>query len=148
MVTTHPFLFKPGRWLGKGAIELSGIAEKLSFFTRWNVTKSKNGIISALQEIEIQGSSYKLDNQIELKFQTNSAFEITLNNKLLTNLIGKGMVDHEVIAWELKNPEQKVDGMEVYRLQADGQYLCHAEYVSPDQMRTIIDYTLWTKDDT
>ena len=62
--SNHPFILKPGFWLGEGKITLSMMDEELAFFTRWKVPEvSSNGKINSLQEIQISGLQDMMQNQ-------------------------------------------------------------------------------------
>ena len=63
---------------------------------------------------------------------------------MVGQVVGKGILDPETIAWELKGLDG-FEGYEVYEIQENGDYLFHAEYASDDQFRTIVDGRVWKK---
>jgi len=54
-------------------------------------------------------------------------------------------MDEKTVAWEFSNKELGFEGFEIYELQEDGNYITRGEYVSIDQLRTIIEGKIWKK---
>lgn len=141
---THVFLLEPGAWLGQGKIQLNMVAEELTFFTRWNIGLSDpKGRIECLQEIQVKGLSDIMHNQFAMYNFTSGEFAIDLENQALGKIIGKGLVNDKVIAWEFRIEEMGFDGFEFYEKIDDKNYLMRAEYATSDQFRTLIEGKIW-----
>jgi hypothetical protein len=141
---THAFLLEPGAWLGQGKIQLNMVAEELNFFTRWNIGLSDaKGRIECLQEIQVKGLSDIMHNQFAMYDFSSGEFAIDLENQALGKIIGKGLVNDKVIAWEFRIEEMSFDGFEFYEKIDDKNYLMRAEYATSDQFRTLIEGKIW-----
>lgn len=90
----------------------------------------------------------KTQNKFTLTEIKNNTFIITLENESLGKVIGKGVYDDKTVAWEFSNKELGFEGFEVYELQEDGGYVTRGEYISIDQLRTIIEGKIWKKQAT
>ena len=66
-----------------------------------------------------------------------------MENSNIGRVIGSGVYDEKLIAWEFRSQELNFEGFESYYLQPDGSYLMHVEYVTSDQFRTQIEGRLW-----
>ncbi len=120
--------------------------EELDFYTRWNLGKiDPQGQIPAFQEVQIKGISDVMHNQFLITDLTPTHFTIELENAALGTITGKGLIKDNLIAWEFRNSEIAFEGFEFYEKQEDGTYLMRAEYVTPDQDRTVIRGKLWEK---
>lgn len=141
---THAFLLEPGAWLGQGKIQLNMVAEELTFSTRWNIGLSDaTGRIECLQEIQVKGLSDIMHNQFAMYNFTSGEFVIDLENQALGKIIGKGLVNDKVIAWEFRIEEMGFDGFEFYEKIDEKNYLMRAEYATSDQFRTLIEGKIW-----
>lgn len=145
-MTQHQFLFHPGSWIGEGRVSFNASAEIIRFYTKWLIEAAVNGEISSLQEVEMQGTEPNMFNRFKVSQVTPISFVIALENELLGQVTGSGVVDEKTIAWEFHG-KGSLEGFEVYELQDNGDYLLHAEYSSLDQFRTIIDGRVWKKSD-
>ena len=122
------------------------VEEELDFITRWNLgTLDSEGRVPASQEVQIKGMSDIMHNQFLITNMTVTHFTIELENAALGNIIGKGVINENLIAWEFRNSELDFEGFEFYEKQPDGTYLMRAEYATPDQYRTIIRGKIWEK---
>jgi hypothetical protein len=140
----HIFLFKPGYWLGEGKIILNMVEEELRFATNWLIsTADFEGKISSVQQIEIDGISEKMKNELTFSHFSSNGFVAEMENLNIGKVEGKGVFDEKLIAWEFRGNILNFEGFETYRLQADGTYLMHAEYVTSDQFRTQIEGKIW-----
>lgn len=141
----HPFIFKPGTWLGEGKITLSTMEEDLPFFTRWEVFAADNkGRIKSLQEIEISGLSEVMQNQFIFYDITSKGFAIELENQSLGKVVGKGMISDKLIGWEFRLDHLGFEGFEFYeKSDTPDIYLMHAEYATNDDFRTVIHGKIW-----
>lgn len=73
-----------------------------------------------------------------------NTFTVELVSEPLGKVLGKGVMDSKMIAWEFRgNPD--FEGFEVYELQDNLDYMMHAEYSSSELARTIIDGRIWKK---
>ena len=143
--TKHTFLFHPEKWVGDGTITFNEFGHGLKFYTHWNVSEQSKEQSSCTQEIEVEGLMDKTQNQFTLTDIKNNAFVITLENESLGKVIGKGVYDDKTVAWEFSNKELGFEGFEIYELQEDGGYTTRGEYISIDQLRTIIEGKIWKK---
>lgn len=141
----HPFLFSPQEWLGDGTITFNEFGHELKFYTRWSLSEATSQVISYIQEIEVEGLIDKTHNRFILNKIQPERFEIILENDSLGKVQGKGVVDAKTIGWEFRNKELGFEGFEFYELQEDGNYLTRGEYISVDQLRTIISGRIWKK---
>ncbi|MBN4067448.1 hypothetical protein JYU14_05130 [Simkania negevensis] len=137
MTTLHTFIFSPGTWEVDGTISFNLPIDELVFAATWNVTH-KEGTISAIQEVFVEGMSEKMINRFTITNVTNNRFAIELKNGVFGQVKGKGVKDNKKIAWELKGGEGHIEGFEVYEQKSEELYTVHAEYTSSDQCRTII----------
>ena len=138
----HLFLFKPDSWIGEGNIILNMVEEELSFYTKWNIKNSDNaGKILASQEIQIDGISENMLNNLIFFDFTSRGFNVEMENISIGKVIGNGIYDEKMIAWEIR--DKNFEGFETYYKQEDGSYLMHSEYVTSDQFRTQIDGRIW-----
>lgn len=144
---THAFLLVPGLWIGQGKIQLNMVAEELTFFTRWNVgLPDSKGRIESLQEIQVKGLSDIMHNQFALYNFSSGEFVIDLENQALGKIIGKGIINDKVIAWEFRIQEMGFDGFEFYEKVDEKNYLMRAEYATSDQFRTLIEGKIWQQE--
>lgn len=142
MIHSH-FLFVSGDWIGEGTIKFSETSEVLKFYTRWTVTPEET-TSTIEQTVEIQGGDDHIQNRYQIRQITDTSFHITLENELVTNVQGKGVVEPKRVAWEFRG-HPNFEGFEIYELQNNEDYLFHAEYISPDQLRSIIEGRIWKK---
>jgi hypothetical protein len=143
-MSTHPFFLYEGHWIGEGKITFTSSPERLRFYTKWKIEKEEQGIIKCVQQVEMEGGEESAFNHFSFSSITPQGFVIELNSDQLGILKGKGIIDPKTIAWEFRGyPE--FEGLEVYELQENGDYMLHAEYASTDQFRTIIDGRIWKK---
>lgn len=140
----HLFLFSPGTWIGEGKVTFSASPEHLHFYTKWIISPVADGVIKASQEVEMRGGGDNVFNSFAFKEIEDQSFKIELENELLGKASGKGVIDTKTIAWDFTG-HPDFEGFEVYELQENGDYMLHAEYVSPDQHRTIIEGRVWKK---
>ncbi len=144
MLQHHPFLLTPSSWLGQGKIQLNMVAEELGFFTRWNIEKTDpNGRIECTQEIQVKGLSDVMHNEFTFYNFNGGEFSIDLENQALGKIVGKGLINEKVIAWEFRIEEIGFDGFELYEKQEDQTYSMRAEYATSDQFRTLIEGKVW-----
>lgn len=140
----HPFLLTPSSWLGQGRIQLNMVAEELAFFTRWNIgNPDAEGRIECIQEIQVKGLSDIMHNQFNIYAVNHGEFQIELENQALGKVVGKGLINEKLIAWEFRVEEIGFEGFEFYEKQDEKTYLMRAEYATSDQFRTVIQGSVW-----
>jgi len=140
----HFFILEPKPWIGEGVITLNMVEEKLNFFTKWNVTETDfAGKIQSVQELQISGISENMRNELIFFDFTENKFLVEMENLNIGKVVGKGVFDDKMLAWEFRENDLNFEGYETYHLQKDGTYLVHAEYVTSDQFRTQIDGKIW-----
>jgi len=140
----HFFIFEPKPWVGEGVITLNMVEERLNFFTKWAVTEPDfAGKIQSVQELQISGISENMRNELTFFDFTENTFSIEMENLNIGKVVGSGVFDEKMIAWEFRENDLNFEGYETYHIQDDGSYSMHAEYVTSDQFRTQIDGKLW-----
>lgn len=146
-MSTHAFILTPGTWVGEGKIILSMVEEYLPFSTTWQVpNRDDSGKITCIQDIQIQGFSEMMSNNLHFSNFLGNQFRVEMDNPNIGHIVGHGVIDDKYIAWEFRQNELHFEGFESYRLQEDGSYQLHGEYVSAaDQFRTVIEGKLWVK---
>lgn len=142
----HTFIFNPGAWAGEGKIVLNMVEEELPFQTHWAVqNKDFTGKVACAQEIQIQGLSESMRNELTFYEFGPKNFLVDMENPNVGRIVGTGVYDEKTIAWEFRNNEMNFEGFETYTLQPDGGYLMKGEYVTSDQFRTQIEARLFLK---
>lgn len=132
-------------WIGEGKITFSVSPDHVRFYTRWtSKPHPQETSLEWLQEVEMHGANEKVDNRFMITPLSDTAFSLSLENEIVGKAIGKGVIDEHKIAWEIKSPDN-FHGFEVYELQDSGDYRLHAEYVTQDNFRTLIDGLIWKK---
>lgn len=140
----HDFINKPFSWIGEGNISLNMVEEDLTFYTNWKVSDADSfGKIQAIQEIQIGGISENMKNQLTFYDFTDKNFSVEMENSNIGRVIGRGVYDKKIIAWEFRENDLNFEGFETYYLQDDGSYLVHIEYVTSDQFRTQLEGRIW-----
>jgi hypothetical protein len=142
----HKFILMPGVWHGEGKIQLNMIEEELLFQTTWNVLEEDTSKkIQCIQEIQIDGLSENMKNEMLFFDITEQSFAVHMTNQNIDKIQGKGIIDNKTIAWEFTNSDRNFEGFEVYHLLEDGGYSLHAEFFTSDQFRTKILGKIWQK---
>ncbi len=140
----HSFIFSPGNWYGEGKITLNLVEEELIFSTNWAVlNKDFGGKVGAAQEIQIQGLSDNMRNDLSFYDIQQKTFSVDMENPNIGKITGTGLFDDKTIAWEFRNNDMNFEGFETYTLQPDGSYQMKGEYVTSDQFRTHIVARIW-----
>lgn len=135
----HLFLFKPSAWVGQGQIQLSLVAEQLTFVTKWTVgTFDAEGRLECEQEVQVKGFPEVMCNQFRIFNLRNGKFDIELENSALGKVRGTGLITEKTVAWEFRVPEIGFEGFEFYEMQDEDCYLMRAEYATDEQFRTSI----------
>lgn len=142
-MATHEFILSPGNWIGEGRITFSASPERLRFYTKWFIEKIESGLVRCQQYVEMEGRDHNLTNSFTFSQFLKDSFVVELSSDLMGTLQGKGLIDAKTIAWEFRSPD--FEGFEVYELVDNGDYMLHAEYVSTEQFRTIVDGRIWKK---
>ena len=140
----HKFIFSPSSWMGEGTITLNMVEEELGFFTKWNVLdKDFAEKVKSVQEIQIAGISENMRNELTFFDFTKNGFSVEMENLNIGRVVGKGVYNEKLIAWEFRENDLNFEGFETYRLLEDGSYSMHSEYVTSDQFRTQIEGRIW-----
>lgn len=142
-MTSHLFLFSSSLWIGQGRLLLPSF-QNLPFYTKWEVEAINDQSISWRQYVVMTTLGSQIENKIVISNIAPNSFTIALENELFGSSQGIGIIDKEKIAWEFHAPSE-LEGFEVYQLQENGDYKVHAEYLSKDHVRTIIDGLIWKK---
>lgn len=150
MSGNHPFFLCPGEWLGEGVIGFGASDDELKFYARWNISDSgdthlgmKN--VRCTQEVEMQdAANEKMFNRLHFTEIGPKGFKVLLENDQIGSVFGEGIIEKDKVAWEFRGPPH-IEGFEVYTLRDKGEYEFHAEYISPDGYRSIINGRIWKK---
>lgn len=144
MKLLHTFILSPKPWIGEGVITLNMVEEKLNFSTKWSITEPDlSGKIQSVQELQISGISENMRNELTFYDFTDNKFTVEMENLNIGKVVGSGVYDEKMLAWEFRENDMNFEGYETYHLQKDGSYVVHAEYVTSDQFRTQIDGKIW-----
>lgn len=143
-MSSHSFIFLPGRWIGEGRVGFSASSDTLHFYTQWQINPIEGSVIQCTQEVDMPGTDKSL-NTFAISEITAVSFVINLQNDILGKVQGRGIIEPKTIAWEFHG-QGTLEGFEVYEMQENGDYMMHAEYASQAQFRTIIDGRIWKKD--
>jgi hypothetical protein len=144
----HSFVFSPGSWSGEGKIVLNMVEEELLFNTNWSVQdRDFAGKVVAAQEIQIQGLSDNMRNELTFYDFQAKTFCVDMENPNIGRITGTGLYDDKTLAWEFRNNDMNFEGFETYEIQPDGSYLMRGEYVTSDQFRTRIEAHLTQRKD-
>ena len=110
----HKFIFEPFSWIGEGHITLNMVDEELVFYTKWNVLKSD--VTEKIQSIpgNPKYPEFRKNMRNELTFFdfAKNSFSVEMENLNIGKVIGSGIVDDKVIAWEFRNNEVNFEGFE------------------------------------
>jgi len=140
----HDFILNPNNWIGEGTITLNMVEEELAFYTKWQVqTPDFAGKIVSSQELQITGIAENMRNELTFYDFTSNSFTVEMENLNIGKVIGVGIFDKNVVAWEFRENDLHFEGFETYKLNKDGSYQMHAEYVTSDQSRTQINGRLY-----
>ncbi len=143
-MTLQEFIFVPSIWLGEGKITFTASPEFIRFYTKWEISQEQEGVLKAVQTVEMQGIEEHVINKFTFQDITPTSFAVYMENDLVGKITGKGLRQEQTIAWEFRG-ELAFEGFEVYEQQENGDYFLHAEYGSPDQYRTIVEGLVWRK---
>lgn len=144
---TQHFIFQPGMWIGEGKINFSDSTTTLRFYTRWEIQQTSDSPkeLECVQNVEMQGGEEHVRNKLTVYDLEKDHFHIKLENELVGTVLGKGIIEKKKLAWEFRGSSH-FEGFEVYELQENGDYLFHAEYLSEENMRSIIEGRIWKKE--
>ncbi len=144
MDKAHNFIIAPGRWTGEGKISLNMVAEELPFTMSWIVSeKDSSGKIQSTQELQIQGLSEGMRNELFFYDFSTNKFSVEMDNSNVGKVLGIGLLTDKIIAWEFRENDLNFEGFETYKYNKDGSYYIHGEYITTDQLRTQIEGKIW-----
>jgi hypothetical protein len=142
----HTFIFNPGSWSGEGKIVLNMVEEELVFNTAWAVqNKDFGGKVTCAQDIQIQGLAENMRNELTFYNIGHKNFTVDMENQNVGRIVGTGVYDEKMIAWEFRGGDTSFEGFETYLLQDDGSYMMRGEYLTADQFRTQIEARIFLK---
>ena len=142
----HSFIFSPGSWCGEGKIILNMVEEELIFNTNWAVqNKDFAGKVCCAQDIQIQGLSENMRNELSFYDFQAKTFSVDMENPNVGRIVGTGVYDEKMIGWDFRNNDMNFEGYETYHMQPDGSYRMKGEYVTNDQFRTLIEARIWLR---
>lgn len=134
----HAFILDSGEWEGKGKISFSMAEDELNFSMKWKVLPAEKGVIRCMQCIHVDGVEDKMENTFSFTEPAGQNFSLELENHLVGRVIGKGLIEPKVIAWEFCKTPQLFEGFEIYKLQEDGSYSVRAEFTAGEGLRTYV----------
>jgi hypothetical protein len=144
MDKNHKFILSPGRWIGEGKISLNMVAEELPFSMSWQISeKDSAGKILSIQEIQIQGLSEGMHNEMIFYDFSSKKFSVEMENSNVGKVLGFGLINNKIIAWEFRENDLNFEGFETYKFEKTDNYFIHGEYITADQLRTQIEGKLW-----
>jgi DNA-binding transcriptional regulator YdaS (Cro superfamily) len=141
------FIFTPSVWLGQGKISFSSSSEFIKFYTKWEIARENEtpNILIATQVVELIGVDEPVVNTFTITEITPTKFVISLENASVGKVIGTGLRNENLIAWEFVGKES-LEGFEVYEKQENGDYFFHAEYGTSEFFRTFVEGLVWRKE--
>ena len=140
----HVFVFSSGTWFGEGKILLNMVEEEIVFNTNWAIqNRDFAGKVVGAQEIQIHGLTENMRNELTFYDFQDKTFAVDMENQNIGRIVGTGVFDDKMIAWEFRNNDMNFEGYETYTLQHDGSYMMKGEYVTSDQFRTQIEARIW-----
>lgn len=143
-MSRQDFIFTPGIWLGEGKITFSASSEFIRFYTKWQISEEQDKVMKAIQTVEMQGVEEQVTNTFTFYDIQPNSFSVSMENNLVGKVVGKGIRDGKLIAWEFHKQED-CEGFEVYEQQENGDYFLHAEYGAPEPFRTVVEGLIWRK---
>lgn len=142
------FIFEPGVWIGEGKMNFSESSTTVRFYTRWEVEQNPYSDypleFECKHTVEMQGGNDHVYNKLTFFDIQKESFVVVLENELVGAIEGTGVIEEKKLAWEFRDP-MHFEGFEVYELQENGDYLFHAEYLSQDNVRSVIEGRIWKK---
>lgn len=112
--------------------------DRLPFSMRWSVSPSNEETIRFSQVVEVDSLEEPLFNHFSLSSLNQNKFTIALENNLVGQVVGQGLFDEKMIAWEFRKAEEGFEGYEIYELQPSGSYKMRAEFMGGDDIRTFV----------
>ncbi len=137
------FIFAEGTWLGEGKITFSASSEFIKFYMKWQITE-EGKVMRAIQTIQMAGIEEKSINDLTFFDIHADSFTVQLENETLGKVLGKGIYNDNMIAWEFQR-DASFEGFETYERRENGDFFLHAEYGKNDVYRTIIEGLVWPK---
>jgi len=137
------FLFQAGEWLGQGVVKFTASCDVLHFRTRWLVGAGEGGLFHCTQTVEVTGGD-RMVNNFEVIPHNGKNFDILFENEQLGSFLGNGLVQEGLVAWEFRH-KGSFEGYEVYNKVSGNDYSMHAEYLSNDMSRTMVQGRIWKK---
>ncbi len=138
------FIFASGTWLGEGKITFSASHEFIKFYMKWQITEEDNHVMKAIQTIQMLGIEEVSTNELTFFDIHSDSFAVQLENESLGKVLGKGLYNDKLIAWEFQR-DASFEGFESYERKDNGDFFLHAEYGKNDIYRTIIEGLVWLK---
>lgn len=142
-MTQHHFLLSKGIWLGMGKMEFSISPDTVIIYMKWNFTPMEDRLIIVEQQIGHQGRDDLLLNQYRFVLTSDTTFDIELKHEGQI-IKGNGHINGSQIFWEFVDDKNFI-GFETYTLQDNGEYSLHAEYISGEELRTVVNGRVWCK---
>ncbi len=144
MQDNHTFIFLPGVWKGTGKISFNVNPEEIKFSTEWTINEAIDNTIHCSQKVLMENMDESVCNKFTVSKIVPESFQILLENHSEEKIPGTGIFDSEKIAWEFRNMDG-FEGFEIYEKDGENKYNFHAEYITADKFRTVIDGSIEKK---
>lgn len=144
-MVVHQFILEQGIWYGEGTIKISSTNTIHKFYTKWNIEPMLEGVVRAIQEVEIVDVKDKNRNLFHFSHLEKEQFLIQLENEIFGKVEGRGLIEPNRIAWEFHGDQQIFEGFELYEKINQDQYSMRAEFMIAGEPHTIISSKIWKK---
>ncbi|MBA3957277.1 MAG: hypothetical protein H0X51_02620 [Parachlamydiaceae bacterium] len=150
MISRHHFLFTSGEWLGVGKLTFLMSPTAIRIYMKWIVSPMVDNVILCDQHIQAEGADIEIVNHLKITVTSTTTFDITLKSETTGEVQGKGVIENHCIKWAFEKMAldaitEGFKGEEVYRLQENGEYYLHGQYVTGQDYGTVVDGRLWEK---
>ena len=140
----HAFIFNPNTWFGTG-IALFSPNTEAPFQMDWFIKKIKKDEIACKQVLNVPEANIEnITNHYRIFDIREKRFSIELENEMVGKIVGVGLADKDIIAWEFRN-QDNFEAYEIFEKNQDGKYQIFSEFATPDQKRTVVKGTMEVK---
>lgn len=126
-------------------IQITGIEEKLKFYTKWDIQLLEEGGVEAVQSVEVSELGQTLRHALKFSPLSQSEFDVQIENEIFGRAEGKGKVEGATISWSFHCPDRGLEGEETFKIENHDRYSQRAQYSSPDSVSTLIQGSIWKK---
>ena len=144
MSKNKEFILQPGIWLGQGKISFAHSPENLNYYTKWKIEEQKDGIIKAIQIVELEENKDQRIHSFTFQLMTSTTFQVILEIEGINKVEGAGLYHADFVCWNFQN-QQDFQGIEIYQRQTHESFTLRSEYGSTEAFKTTIDGLIWFK---